>query len=135
MIAQNNAIFRISRQLQKLNYKRSVQRALKNNKEAMEDLLRDQMRSGQDADGMMDIYRSLEYAEEKRGRASYRAQYPHRDLFDTGSFQRGIFMTQNASQFIFNSRDPYFSFNYCSWMNSFNLRNFWYHYSMPFYQW
>ena len=105
MIDKQHKIFEINRKLQRFDINKAAVIALNNNKEDAVNILRDQMRSGQDAEGLMDIYRDLDYAEEKRSLASYFAPYPHRDLYLTGRFQSLMFVEVNTSRYFFSSRD------------------------------
>lgn len=100
-----SGIKKIHKYLQSFNLLEEVKKVLTESGEELIDLIRDQMHSGEDSKGMMFPYASNKYARAKAAMSSYRAPYPIRNLYLTGSFQRLIFIKIEGSTWAFWSTD------------------------------
>jgi len=95
-------ITQLNKQIQKLSLDKMTAKNVKENNEEFTDLLRDQMREGRKADGLMNPLRDIAYA---RAKKNYRAPFPTRDLYDTGSFQNKLYGKVKGQNMEFDSRD------------------------------
>lgn len=92
--------------LEKVNVIALGKLALFQNKDAIVDLNREQMREGLTSKGyyIAPDY-SNSYAREKLERSTYNAPVGVPDLFDTGSFHKGMFVNIFADTFSITSKD------------------------------
>jgi len=93
--------------LKRLGYDSILIRSIDRYSNEVVDLNREQMRSGRTPSGGQQlIYSSRRYADYKDTLPTYRAPFPVADLFLTGAFQLGMFLTIMGKDVKIYSKDP-----------------------------
>lgn len=103
VISKDSVIIKQQKNGEKLNFDALQKEAVESKDKELTQLNRDQMRDGRMGNGSLPDYSPKSQA--LKDRSNYKASWPTMDLFDTGSFQKKMFLETTSKSVLFDSTD------------------------------